>query len=285
MNPLIVNGEKHRYDCSGFVLAAYAGAGLPLRGSTRDMYEKAESWGLLHEGRTAKPGEKGKAPFHFLAYTEVGGAVYELDGLAADGAACLGTPAQAAAPDWLAVARDAIRAPSIALTLPGRGAAVYDGATTSFRYLDRWSELTTWAFNEPPVEGDSVVVPEGQAILVDISPPRLFLGYVAGALVFDRRDLAFNASYIVVHGGALEAGTEAEPFLHKLTITLHGDRRTAIEIPEVGAKMLTVMSRMDHSGGGGMAAMGTLGTGAQSDGAPQQASLRARSDRKAGAGT
>jgi hypothetical protein len=57
MNPLIVNGEKHRYDCSGFVIAAYAGAGLPLRGSTRDMYEKAEAWGLLHEGRTAKPGE------------------------------------------------------------------------------------------------------------------------------------------------------------------------------------------------------------------------------------
>jgi hypothetical protein len=157
-------------------------------------------------------------------------------------------------------ARDAIRAPSIALTLPGRGAAVYDGATTSFRYLDRWSELTTWAFNEPPVEGDSVVVPEGQAILVDVSPPRLFLVYVAGALVFDRRDLAFNASYIVVHGGALEAGTEAEPFLHKLTITLHGDRYKSIELPDVGAKVLAVMNREPaHAPAEGS---GSLGEGA-----------------------
>lgn len=56
-NPLRVNGETYRYDCSGFVIAAYAGAGLSLRGSTRDMYEKAEAYGLLHEGRTAQPGE------------------------------------------------------------------------------------------------------------------------------------------------------------------------------------------------------------------------------------
>ena len=56
-NPLVVDGETYRYDCSGFVIAAYAGAGLPLRGSTRDMYEKAEAFGILHEGRTAEPGE------------------------------------------------------------------------------------------------------------------------------------------------------------------------------------------------------------------------------------
>ena len=150
--------------------------------------------------------------------------------------------------------RDAIRPLSIALTLPGRGAALYNASRTAFRYLDRWSALTTWAFNEPPLPGDSVVVPEGQAILVDVTPPRLFLVYVAGTLVFDRQDLAFNASYIVVHGGALEVGTEAQPFLNKLTITLHGDRYTDVELPDVGAKVLAVMNRdppMAMPGGAG----------------------------------
>ena len=78
---------------------------------------------FLREGRTAKPGEKGKAPFHFLAYTQVGGAVYELDGLAAEGAVCLGSAAGPAAAQgggggggsgapapWQATARAAIEA-------------------------------------------------------------------------------------------------------------------------------------------------------------------------------
>ena len=83
-------------------------------------------------------------------------------------------------------------------------------------------------------DGDTVIVPDGQAILVDISPPRLFLVYVAGQLVFDRVDgLTFNASYIFVHGGAFEVGTEANPHLNTLTITLHGDRYTSVELPNM----------------------------------------------------
>jgi hypothetical protein len=40
------------------------------------------------------------------------------------------------------------------------------------RYLDRWSALTTWLNDEPPVDGDFVVVPHGQAV-VRCAPARL----------------------------------------------------------------------------------------------------------------
>lgn len=56
-NPLVVDGQVHRYDCSGFVIAAHAGAGLHLRGSTKDMYERAEAEGLLHDKKVGRPGE------------------------------------------------------------------------------------------------------------------------------------------------------------------------------------------------------------------------------------
>ena len=38
-----------------------------------------------------------------------------------------------------------------------------------------------------PVEGDSVVIPQGQTIILDVSPPRLYLLLVRGMLVFDRK--------------------------------------------------------------------------------------------------
>lgn len=125
----------------------------------------------------------------------------------------------------------------------GRGLAlVNDGKKVYFSYLDKWSALTTWANNEPPAAGDTVIVPVGQAILVDVSPPELFLVLIQGELVFDRKNLNFDASYIVVMGGRLEAGTESDPFTHNLTITLHGSRKGSIEIPELGSKCLTVMN-------------------------------------------
>jgi hypothetical protein len=34
-----------------------------------------------------------------------------------------------------------------------------------------------------------VVIPEGQTVLLDISPPRLYLLLIEGTLIFDRRDI------------------------------------------------------------------------------------------------
>ena len=130
--------------------------------------------------------------------------------------------------------RRSIEPPSVGVLVGGMGLAlVNDTSTCYFSYLDRWSQLTTWYNNEPPGEGDTVVVPKGQAILVDVSPPRLFLVLIQGEMTFDATvpHIAFNASYIAVLGGKLTIGTEAEPLRNKVTITLHGDRTTSIELP------------------------------------------------------
>jgi hypothetical protein len=110
----------------------------------------------------------------------------------------------------------------------GAGLAIYDPRYVYFRYLDRWSSPNTWRYQEPPVAGDSVVIPAGQLLLVDVSPPELFLVLVEGDLVFDNQDLTFDATYIFIYGGSFQAGTEDIPFLNRLTITLHGDRLDTI---------------------------------------------------------
>ena len=135
---------------------------------------------------------------------------------------------------------------SVAVIVRGIGAAVVrNPQLTYFSYLDRWSSLTTWANREAPVDGDTVIVPKGQAILVDINTPKLFLVVIHGEVYFeDVRDLTFEASYIVVMGGKFILGTENRPHRNKVTITLYGKRSTAVEIPGFGAKCLGVMNGM-----------------------------------------
>jgi hypothetical protein len=160
-----------------------------------------------------------------------------------NGVACTVTAVDSAGVTCTTGKRDAIRAVSVEVTVSGLGRATVDTSRVYFRYLDRWSQLTTWLNQEPPVEGDSVVVPYGQAVLMDVSPPKLFLFLIEGEVIFDRRDLTLDATYVWVHGGTLEIGTEAEPFVNKATVTLHGDRWKDIELPHIGAKVLAVMDR------------------------------------------
>lgn len=129
---------------------------------------------------------------------------------------------------------------------PGRGvvrltvAAWGEAATTDdsiFHYVDLWSSPSTWGGAQPPRLGDSVVIPSGQSVLLDVSPPRLYALIIQGHLSFDRVDLALNASTIFVQGGSLQVGTEAEPFLQQATITLHGNPASR-ELPIYGAKVL-----------------------------------------------
>lgn len=54
---LIVRGERYRADCSGFVAAVYGGAGRPLSGSSRDLYERAREAGLLHHRKVPEVGD------------------------------------------------------------------------------------------------------------------------------------------------------------------------------------------------------------------------------------
>jgi hypothetical protein len=136
--------------------------------------------------------------------------------------------------------RTALSTPSIEVDIAGIGLAVVN-PPLRWRYLDRWSELRTWGGDGYPIVGDAVIVPVGQALMVDQDTPALLLVVVEGELVFeDAKDLTMTAQYIWVKGGTFEIGTESMPFMHRLTITLTGEKYDAIRLPVIGAKCLAV---------------------------------------------
>ena len=124
----------------------------------------------------------------------------------------------------------------VTLTDPAAGTALAsDGAF--FSYVDLWSSPSAWDGLPPPVELDTVVIPAGQHLVLDYSPPRMYMIIVFGSLTFARADLHLRASYIFVHGGTLTVGTEQQPFEQQATITLYGNP-VSQELPIYGAKLI-----------------------------------------------
>ena len=107
----------------------------------------------------------------------------------------------------------------------------------------------------PPVDGESVVVPAGLKLIVDIdSSPELNMVLVdGGAIVFPsdsdpNHQRTFDAKIIMVRNGIFEAGTEEQPYTSKLTITLHGVKYDP-NVPIYGNKVLGIRdSRLDLHG-------------------------------------
>lgn len=115
-----------------------------------------------------------------------------------------------------------------------------------YRYVSLWSDDDTWGGEFAPTEGESVWIPAGLHLLVDIdSTPVLYEILVEGSLIFPPDDSdsthlrTFDASYIFVYYGYMEVGTEEFPYTSQLIITMHGDRNTP-EIPIYGAKVIGV---------------------------------------------
>ena len=136
-----------------------------------------------------------------------------------------------------------IEVSKIVVLIPGRGYAAIN-SSASYLYIDKWSALTSWQYQEPPVDGDIVWIPDGQVILLDKNTPILVFLLVQGALYFDRtKDISVDAYYIFVLGGYMEIGTEEEPFERSVVITLHGDRYQTLEVPPIGSKCLAVANK------------------------------------------
>ena len=75
---------------------------------------------------------------------------------------------------------------------------------SNFFYIDVWSSNFTWGGTFPPVEGDFVVIPRGQILLVDTDMPVLsFLLIQGGQLIFDERDIELQANVIMITDGGL----------------------------------------------------------------------------------
>ncbi|KAA0710212.1 Fibrocystin-L Polycystic kidney and hepatic disease 1-like protein 1 [Triplophysa tibetana] len=127
----------------------------------------------------------------------------------------------------------------VRVLIGNRGIARMDHA--DFFYIDVWSSPYTWGGLSPPEKGTFAVITAGQTILLDTSTPVLKMLLIQGGrLIFDEADIELQAENILItDGGALQIGTEQQPFQHKAIITLHGHLRSK-ELPVYGAKTLAV---------------------------------------------
>ena len=80
----------------------------------------------------------------------------------------------------------------------------YAAGSFTYQYVDLWSRRSTWGGNLPPVDGDSVYIPAGTNVMLDVSPPRLNLVVVEGNLVFDT---SVNANIWLQVGAGLVLGS------------------------------------------------------------------------------
>lgn len=49
-----------------------------------------------------------------------------------------------------------------------------------YYYVDVWSSKYTWGGRDPPIEGDFVIVPAGQTLLLDVDTPVLAMLLIEG---------------------------------------------------------------------------------------------------------
>ena len=133
---------------------------------------------------------------------------------------------------------------SVMVFVEGKGFAESDG-DIMFWYVDLWSSRFTWGNQDPPREGEFVVVPRGQTLVLDTVTPILsYLLVQGGELVFDQEAEdnqvgLHTQGMLITHGGKLVVGTEEEPFEAKTEIVLYGDVLST-EIPVYGAKTLAL---------------------------------------------
>lgn len=118
--------------------------------------------------------------------------------------------------------------------LPRSGLQPLDVACTP------WSSPALWG-GSLPAAGDTVDIPSGQCVLLDLDPPELGGLVVRGTLRFqDDGDRTLNAAWVHVQGGALEIGSPNQPFQHRATLTLTDTQTGHHAVPGMGTRGLFV---------------------------------------------
>lgn len=103
-----------------------------------------------------------------------------------------------------------------------------------------WSDPTTWG-GVLPGANSHVVVPAGQCVSMDLSPPRLASVTVNGTLTFaDTADRHLQAGWVLVQGGTLQVGAAAQPFQNVAQITLDAPNDGSNVMPGMGTRGLLV---------------------------------------------
>jgi hypothetical protein len=113
-------------------------------------------------------------------------------------------------------------------------------STLSAQALQNWSDPATWDSGSVPSAGETVVIPAGKRVRLDVSPPLLQGIHVYGQLLLDADTLDLRVGHILVMGGMLQAGTEGTPYDGLATITFVGD---TVDVTGMGLgnKFLMVM--------------------------------------------
>ena len=109
-------------------------------------------------------------------------------------------------------------------------------------YVSKWSDDQTWG-GFAPGEDDAVHVPKGLNLLFDIdASPLLQLVNVEGSLIFEDsiKPRTFDCFIILNKNGYIEIGTEDEPYMGDLTITMHGAPWSP-KLPIFGNKVMAVL--------------------------------------------
>lgn len=134
--------------------------------------------------------------------------------------------------------------PRITIYVNGKGNVATQGLV--YRYVSLWSDTETWGGDIPPLEMESISIPKGQHLLVDVdSTPLLNAVIVEGSLIFPPEEnnsthvRTFDAHYVMINGGYMEVGTEDFPYTSKLVITMHSDKYSPY-LPVYGNKVIGV---------------------------------------------
>jgi hypothetical protein len=146
--------------------------------------------------------------------------------------------------------RPGLVATSLVMFISGEGNISTRGLT--YQYVNVWSAETTWGNDFAPMDGDSVYIPKGLNLLVDVDrTPVLKSVLVEGSLLFMPKESTpakatdkdheryFDAMYIFVNGGYMEVGTALNPYTSKITITMHGTVEDPY-IPIYGNKVIAL---------------------------------------------
>jgi hypothetical protein len=100
-----------------------------------------------------------------------------------DKIACVVQTASATSITCLTGSRPGIVKSSLTVSINGVGNVALQGNT--FTYVSAWSEPSTWGGDFAPIEGDSIHIPTGMNLLIDVDEtPVLKAVIVEGSLIF-----------------------------------------------------------------------------------------------------
>jgi hypothetical protein len=160
-----------------------------------------------------------------------------------DGIVCVATAATTTSVTCTSGSRPGLVSSSLVIEIAGKGRVSTQGL--QYIYANAWSSTTTWGGEFPPLEGESIYVPKGLNLLMDVdSTPLLMAIIVEGSLLIQpdadpNHHRTLDAKYIFVNQGTFEVGTEEFPYTSKITITMHSSVEDPY-LPIYGNKVIGV---------------------------------------------